>query len=127
MAGESNPQVSAPSDVESLHAYGEPTAPTAGTALATLTTPPAGTYRVVCEVCFVGSAPAAAEDGNVEIRKAAVVQKRLATGRAQNVIYPGEAIVTVDGTQNISANANANATASVLYVTSLTATRIRSS
>lgn len=108
----------------SLTAYGEPTAPSANAALATIADPPDGVYEIECWVTFVGAAPAAAEDGNVEIREGATVLGRLATGRAQNTQYYGKLSAVIDGTNAITANANGAGTASVLYVTSLVATLV---
>jgi hypothetical protein len=123
---ESNPLATQMSSGVTLSGYGEVSGPAANAALATITDPPVGVYEVTCEVSFVGTAPAAAEDGNVEIRVGASVKRRIATGRGQNVIYPGRAIVAVTTAgDDITANANAAATAGCIYVCSITAERIR--
>jgi hypothetical protein len=109
----------------SLTAYGEPTAPAANAALATIADPPDGMYEIECWVTFVGAAPTVSEDGNVEIREGATVLGRIATGRAQNTQYYGRLTAVIDGTNAITANANAAGTAAVLYVTSLVATLLR--
>lgn len=108
----------------SLTAYGEPTAPGAGVALATIADPVDGEYRIRATVVFVGAAPAAAEDGNVEIRAGATVLARIATGRALNTPYTEEVEAILTGTDAITANANGAGTTAVLYVTSLVATLV---
>lgn len=114
----------ASTDDHSVSATASTTAPGAGAALATLTTPPRGIYRVRAEVVLAAGTPAAAEDINVEIRRAAVQQKRMVLGRTVGGEHTAECVIEVDGAQNISLNAVAAATAGVVYLASLTATKI---
>jgi len=111
-------------DTESLNNFGTATAPASGAALVTLTTPAAGMYKVRVECCHAAGTPGAGEDGNFVLRRAAVAIKRMATTRIAGQQYSCETNIRVDGTQNLSVNTNGAGTASVVYVASITATRI---
>ncbi len=121
---ESNPLTTQEKAVESVSNYGAVTAPGAGVAIVTIAAPAAGKYKVCAECLFSAGAPAAAEDGNFAIRKAAIVQKRLAVARALNVVATGEVVVEVDGAQAISVNSVGAGTAAVVYSASITASKI---
>jgi hypothetical protein len=124
---ETNPLAVADSTQDSDSASGTTaTGPGAGTAIATIASGglPAGRYRIRAETMFVVGTPAAAEDLNIEIRKAAVSLRKLVTGRALNNRAVGEAVATLDGTQALSLNVVAAATAGVAYSGVITAERL---
>jgi hypothetical protein len=100
-------------------------APTAGTAIATVTTPPQGTYRVKARVSMFpgGTAPVPATDANNVVLKlgsttAGVVPCGSAVGLA---VFGPEVLfqVYLDGVTSVTLNAVANASATTEYCGSL--------
>lgn len=112
---------------DSLNAAGSATAPGAGAAIATIAAPPAGKYKITAEAFFAAGAPAAAEDANIAIRVgAANILKKLAVPRALNVlgVTSEDVYVHLDGSSAVALVAVGAATAAVVYVGSVLATRV---
>jgi hypothetical protein len=122
----SSPWLVKPPANESVSASGTVTAPGAGAAIATIVSGslPAGTYLVEAEAVYTATAPAAAEDLNIEIREAAVSKRKLAMPRANNVVGTGRCQLVLDGSTAISINAVGAATAAVVYTGAITATKL---
>jgi hypothetical protein len=103
---------------DTLFASGTVTAPAAGAAIATLTAPPAGTYRV-----FI-SLSSGADVANTQFQKGAVAQfSALGAGSASPEVL-GPFRITLDGLTALSLNATAAGGAAVVYTAQVYATRI---
>lgn len=101
------------------------TAPTAGTALVT-SLPPSGKglYQIDVVAYLSATAPAAADNANIEFRFGATVLSRIPLAPALNVPTVWRTYFTSDGATNFSVNATGNATAAVVYNVFLTATKV---
>lgn len=108
-----------------LAASGAQTAPTAGTAIATISAPPAGTYDVgiVTRLDKSGPNEVTGLDFNMEFRMGALVR----LNRLKSQAAPGAAYVItdcqLDGSTALTVNATANATASTSYRAAINAVR----
>ena len=120
------PVIATPFNAESVSAHGTVTAPAAAAVLATIAAGslPAGLYRIETQSVYGGGAPAAPEDLNIEIRKAAVAVKRVVSPRALHVPVHTTVTTRLTGSQAINVVAVATATAAVVYNVSVTATKI---
>ncbi|OEJ24295.1 hypothetical protein AS594_07130 [Streptomyces agglomeratus] len=115
---------------ESLAHGAKTAAPAINAALATLTTPPAGYYRV--EIwCGLSGTVGTVDASNFEFRKGSTVMAVLAvsgngTGAtASNTANgPYTLHVNLDGATSITVNATAGATASSVYHCTMIATRL---
>jgi hypothetical protein len=123
---------------DTLFAGATALAPAAGATIATLVTPPAGTYRVdiTCGIAITAGALAAGDSFNMEFRKGAVVQMAALGGTAgmqESITVTGVPInsavykdlrVTVDGVTNLSINATGAGGLNNTYVAQIMATRV---
>jgi hypothetical protein len=114
---------------ESLGAGGKTSAPGAGAALATLTTPDAGYYQVDVWAGLSGTV-AAVDATNFEFRKGSTVLCKLAvsgngTGASASNTSTGPYtfFVSLDGSTTITVNATAASTASSVYHCTMIATK----
>ena len=101
------------------------TAPTAGTAVATLTTPAAGTYEIYGTLSISGVTVAAADSNNFNLKKGGTtlltnipIAVNSTTGTPGSSKF-GPLIVTLDGATSVTVNAVANATGSSIYAAQL--------
>jgi hypothetical protein len=100
-------------------------APTAGTAVATLTTPAAGTYEISGTVSISGTTVATAESNNFNLKKGGTtlltnipIAVNSTTGAPG--AYPfGPVVITLDGSTSVTVNAVGNATGSSIYAAQL--------
>ena len=104
---------------------GNPSAPTAGTAIVT-SLPPSGKGLYLIEVTafLSGAAPAAADANNIEFRFGGTTLSKIPLVPAQNVPTTWRTYFSSDGTTNFSVNATGNGTTSVVYYVVLTATKV---
>jgi hypothetical protein len=100
-------------------------APTAGTAVATLTTPAAGTYEVYGTLSISGTTVATADSNNFNLKKGATtlltnipIAVNSTTGTPGAIPF-GPVIVVLDGSTSVTVNAVANATGSSIYAAQL--------
>ena len=103
------------------------TAPTAGTALCTLssTVLPVGTYEVEVSIGFGAGSPVSADAINFELKAGSTVVAGLMTPPSLSGALKQPVLrVSLDGSTSLTVNAIANATAAVDYLASITATRI---
>ena len=96
-------------------------APTAGTAVATLTTPAAGTYVISGTVSISGTTVAAADSNNFNLKKGATtlltaipIAVNSTTG-APGAYSFGPVTIALDGATSVTVNAVGNATGSSIY------------
>jgi hypothetical protein len=102
---------------------GKTSAPGAGASLATLTTPPAGFYRV--EAWFGLSGTLAAVDAtNAELRAGTTVLASLVNTGGTNAAGPFTYFRSLDGSTTLTINATAGATAGSVYHATLIATKL---
>jgi hypothetical protein len=124
------PVVTAPANYSALVATGSATAPTAGTNIATLAAPTAGTYEVQVWVAVSGTATtAAADSNNMNVKAGAGTLAALLPyncSTAGNLTNPGPFIFQeiMNGATNLTVNAVANATAGTVYSAMIIATRV---
>jgi hypothetical protein len=107
---------------DSVVAQGSSTAPTAGTAIATIAAPGAGIYRVVVQLRLSGTAETAT--ANVELRHGATVVGKCGftvLTDLQSIVFER---VTVAAAEAITVNATANAVASSVYNARVIATQL---
>lgn len=117
---------------DTLFASGNVLGAVAGTAICTLTTPAAGTYRVDISTMCSGDGVTAPVFQNMEFRRGAVmlvsvldgVANRLATAPTGNADNLQNLRITLDGTTNLSINATANYGAADNAIARIIATRI---
>lgn len=101
------------------------TAPVAGAALVTALPPSGkGLYQIDVVAYLSATAPAAADNANIEFRFGGTTLSRIPLVPAQNVPTVWRTFFTSDGTTNFSVNATGNATAAVVYNVFLTATKV---
>lgn len=100
-------------------------APTAGTAIATLTTPAAGTYEIYGTASISGTTVAAADSNNINLKKGGTtlltnipIAVNGTTGAPGSYTF-GPLIITLDGATSVTATAVGNATASSIYAVQL--------
>lgn len=96
-------------------------APTAGTAVATLTTPAAGTYEISGTVSIAGTTVGATDSNNFNLKKGATtllaaipIGVQATTGSPGSASF-GPVIVVLDGSTSVTCNAIASATGSSIY------------
>jgi hypothetical protein len=101
------------------------TAPTAGTAVATLTTPAAGTYEISGTLSISGTTVVAADSNNYNLKKGGTtlltnipIAVNSTTGTPGAVPF-GPVIVVLDGATSVTVNAVGNATGSSIYAAQL--------
>jgi len=101
-------------------------APAADAAVATLTTPAAGTYELTGTLSIAGTTVATADSNNMSLRTSApaTLLTAIPIGVESTAGAPGSAtfgpvIVTLDGATSVTINAIANATASSIYCAQL--------
>jgi len=101
------------------------TAPAAGAALVT-SLPPSGKglYQIDVVAYLSATAPAAADNANIEFRFGGTTLSRIPLAPALNVVTVWRTFFSSDGTTNFSVNATGNATAAVVYNVFLTATKV---
>lgn len=100
-------------------------APTAGTAVATLTTPAAGTYEITGTLSISGTTVAAADSNNFNLKKGGTtlltnipIAVNSTTGTPGAIPF-GPVIITLDGSTSVTVNAVGNATGSSIYAAQL--------
>jgi len=100
-------------------------APTAGTAVATLTTPAAGIYEISGTLALSGTTAVATDSHNFALKKGATTLLAnipfgliSTTGAAGSVPF-GPVIVSLDGATSVTVNAVVSATASSVYAAQL--------
>jgi hypothetical protein len=108
-----------------VQAAAQATAPTAGTAVATVTTPPAGLYEVSGTLSISGTTVAAADSNNMQLKQGSTVKLtnipiavNSTTGTPGAVPF-GPVILNLDGATSVTINAVANATGSSIYAAQL--------
>lgn len=122
---ESNPVRVAEAAAQTLGATGVVTAPADNADIASIPAPPAGLYKVTVTVSFAAGAPAAPEDVPVSVALgAATGGVPLTAARALNVAFVHELYMTCDGVGALVVQGNGAATAAVVYVVGLLATRV---
>jgi hypothetical protein len=100
-------------------------APTAGTAIATLTTPAAGTYEISGTLAISGTTVVAADSHNFNLKKGATTLLTnipfglISTTGAVGSVPFGPVLVVLDGSTSVTVNAVGNATASSVYAAQL--------
>jgi hypothetical protein len=107
---------------------GKTAAPGLGASLATLTTPPAGYYRIECWFGLSGTL-AAVDASNAELRAGTTVLASLANSGAVSasgnaVAGPFTVFRQLDGSTTLTINATAASTASSVYHATLIATKL---
>lgn len=107
---------------QTLSASGNSTAPGAGSAICTLTTPPAGYYQVQVIVGFGATAESTAVD-NFKFENSGSVVATCPVTNAANTQSTYTYYVTVTS-GNLTVNANVVASASSVYKATINATRI---
>jgi hypothetical protein len=98
-----------------LNASGKQAAPTTGLAIATLTTPAAGTYAVRVYIGLAGTLTATTDANNVELLAGATVIGTIGNPGTAGEWGPFPFDVTMDGASNLTVNAIGAATASSEY------------
>jgi hypothetical protein len=100
-------------------------APTAGTAVATLTTPAAGTYEITGTLSISGTTVAAADSNNFNLKKGGTtlltnipIAVNSTTGTPGAVPF-GPVVISLDGATSVTVNAVGNATGSSIYAAQL--------
>lgn len=108
-----------------VSASAQASAPSAGTAVATLTTPAAGTYEVYGTLSISGTTVVAADSNNFNLKKGATtlltnipIAVNGLTG-APGAVPFGPVVVVLDGSTSMTVNAVGSATASSIYAASL--------
>lgn len=108
-----------------VQAAAQVSAPSAGTAVATLTTPAAGTYEVSGTLSISGTTVATADSNNFSLKKGGTtlltnipIAVNGITGTPGAVPF-GPVIVVLDGSTSVTVNAAAAATASSIYAAQL--------
>lgn len=116
--------------VVTVQAAAQAAAPSAGTAIATLTTPAAGTYEVFGTLSVSGTTVAAAESNNFNLKQGATtlltnipIAVNALTGTPGAVPF-GPVVVTLDGSTSVTVNAVGNATVSSIYAAQLVGRRV---
>jgi len=100
-------------------------APTAGTAIATLTTPAAGTYEISGTLAISGTTVVAADSHNFNLKKGSTTLLTnipfglISTTGAVGSVPFGPVIAVLDGSTSVTVNAVGNATASSVYAAQL--------
>lgn len=98
-----------------LNASGKQAAPTAGLAIATLTTPPAGPYAVRVFVGLAGTLTATTDANNVQLLAGATVIGTIGNPGTAGEWGPFPFDVTMDGVSSLVVSAIGAATASSEY------------
>lgn len=120
MPFQANQQPGTPVGADTLSIGGNSVAPGAGVAVATLAAPPAGVYEVRVSA-QTGAGTVAADNGNMQLKKGAVVVvAALPTGGQEEIVDR----VTLDGATALTVNAIGVSTAGVPYTARLSATRV---
>lgn len=102
------------------NASGKQVAPTAGTAIATLTTPAAASYAVRVFVGLGGTGLLAADANNFTVT-AGAVSATLGVPDTDGMYGPFEFVMALDGSTSVVVSATANATAGVEYTATILA------
>ena len=111
---------------DSVSAYGTAAAPSAGGAVATLSSAslPMGFYEIVVDVRLDGTMGTAERD-NFEVRRGSTAISRVLVSDVADAT-PGSVrlYLNLTGSQNVSVNATGAATASSVYAANIVATRL---
>lgn len=110
----------------SVYAYGTSSAPSAGTAIATIASGslPAGYYEIVADVRTDGT-PGTGDRDNYEVRRGATVISRVLIADVADAA-PGSVrlYASLSGSEAVSVNATGAATAGTVYSSNIIATRL---